>query len=204
MEADYLQLYAEESKQLLWSKTGMDMTRNAAVFIVFVMIIVAFGVQGPTAHGTTFFGSLVVFALALFEARLFRSQAASAYRVQVLERNFIPSVFDKQSASESNWEQQLASSYDHPLRPSFADAIAYRIAKNYFLIFLALDTSWLAKVYLYPQPAGSFREYISRLDLGILTGWAAVAFVIVFWVVFVIAVIRVRSQKKQKGYLHEQ
>ena len=201
MENDLLRLYAGEMKRLLWSKASMDMIRNVAVLILFGMILISFGFDEPTSHRVPYFGSLAMFALVLFETRLFRFHAVSDQRVQLLERNFIPTLLDPQNTPEQDWEQQLAASYANPAKPSFLEAIAYRIYKNYFLIFLALDISWLSKVYLSPQPASSFSEFVHRLDLGFFPGWATVGFMTVFWALFVWAVIRIRKLKKEKTYL---
>lgn len=196
-----MRLYAEEMKRLLWSKAGMDNIRNLAVLILFGMIFVSFGFNEPTSHRVPYFGSLAMFALVLFETRFFRFHAISDQRIQLLERNFIPAIFDPQKAPGKTWEQEFAASYASPVKPSFFEAIAYRIYKNYFLIFLALDTSWLSKVYLSPQPASSLSEFVHRLDLGFFSGWATVGFMAVFWALFVLALIRIRALRKQKLYL---
>lgn len=201
MESDLLTLYAAETKQLLWSKRGMDATRNAAVFILFAMIAVSFGLGEATGHRVPYFGSLAVFALVLFEARLFRTSVAGEHRVQLLEQNFLPSLFN-QPPLQTDWRQRLAESYAHPPKPSFLEALAGRIYKNYFLIFLALDTSWLAKVYLSPAPAQSFAEFVHRLDLGFFSGWITVGFMSLFWISFTAALLKIRSAKKHKDYLN--
>lgn len=201
MENDLLRLYAEEMKRLLWSKAGMDTIRNVAVLILFGMIFISFGFNEPTSHRVPYFGSLAMFALVLFETRLFRFHAVSDQRIQLLERNFIPTIFDPQNSPEKAWEQQLAASYANPVKPSFLESIAYRIYKNYFLIFLALDTSWLSKVYLSPQPASNLSEFVHRLDLGFFSGWATIGFMAVFWCLFVFALIRIKALKTQKIYL---
>lgn len=203
MENDYLKLYAAETERLLWSRGGMDATRNLAALILFGTIVVAFGFFEPTSHRVPFFSSLAVFALLLFEARLFRHHAVSQQRVRLLERNFLPPLFDQEVVPEKDWQRQLAAGYAHPVRPAFLEALAHRIYKNYFLIFLALDTGWLSKVYLSPQPANSFSQFVRRLDLGFLSGWVTLGFVLVFWTAFTVAVFRAKRAKKQKDYLNE-
>jgi uncharacterized membrane protein len=200
MEKDYLLIYTEEMKRLLWCKSAMDMTRNLAVLILFGMILIMFGFIEPTSHRVPYFGSLAVFALVIFETRLFRHFAVNEYRVQLLERNFVAPTLDNDMKPDKNWEKLLAESYDFPMKPNFLESIAFRIYKNYFILFLALDTSWLAKIYLYPQPAASFHEFVHRLDLGFFLGIYTLIFMTVFWLLFVYAMFWVNKKRKEKSY----
>ncbi len=196
MDGEWLKLYREEMKHLRWWKSGMDATRNIAVAILFGMIFVAFGFGEVTSHRVPYFGSLAVFALVLFEVRLYRFHAVTETRVRLLERNVIAPALDSTLDAEGGWEQQLAESYAHPPMPGFFKSIAFRIYKNYFILFMALDTSWLSKVYLSPEPPASFPEFVHRLDLGIFAGWATLAFMALFWTLFVVAVLWVRMKKR--------
>ncbi len=202
MENDILKIYSEEMKRMLWSKSGLDITRNISVAVLFGMIFISFGFTEPTSHRVPYFGSLAVFALVIFETRLFRYFSITEQRVRLIEKNFIAPMFDSQVKYEQNWEQQLSKSYTDPYKPSFLESIAYRIYKNYFIIFLALDTSWLSKLYLYPAPAKGFSEFVHRLDLGFFPGWATIAFMSLFWVLFVVALIFIAGRKKRKEYLN--
>lgn len=179
----------------------MDMTRNISVLILFGMIFISFGFAEPTSHRVPYFGSLAVFALVLFETRLFRFYSVSGQRVRLLETNFIAPMFDHEIRRELNWEEIMSASYTRPYKPPFLPSIAFRIYKNYFILFLALDTSWLSKLYLSPRPATSFSEFVHRLDLGIFPGWATLAFMAVFWILFVFSLIWVTLMKNKKEYL---
>ncbi len=201
MEGEWSTLYAEEMKRLRWWKSGMDTTRNIAVAILFGMIFVAFGFSEVTSHRVPYFGSLAVFALVLFEVRLFRFYAVTETRVRLLERNVVAPALDSDMTAEAGWQKQLAESYIRPPMPGFFEAIAFRIYKNYFILFLALDTSWLSKVYLAPEPPASLTEFVHRLDLGIFVGWATLAFMAVFWTLFVVAVLWVRTKKQSDPLL---
>jgi uncharacterized membrane protein len=201
MDKDELTLYTEEMKRYLWFKSGLDTTRNLAVMILFGMIFVSFGFSEPTSHRVPYFGSLAVFALVLFETRLFRFYAASETRIRLMERHMIGPLFDKGIKGDVQWRETLAETYSRSKMPGFFEAIAFRIYKNYFIIFLALDTSWISKLYLAPQPAEDFAEFVHRLDLGILPGWATLAFMGVFWILFILAVFWIRRRKSRHEYL---
>jgi uncharacterized membrane protein len=202
MEDDFLKIYSEETKRLLRSKSAMDTTRNISITILLGMILISFASAAPVSYHVPLFASLAVFVLLLFETWLFCSSFISERRVRLLEKNFIAPMFDGQVKIESNWQGVLSGNYVKTSRPPLLPSIAFRIYKNYFILYLAVDSSWLAKVYLSPEPPSSFSEFVSRLDLGVFVGWATVVFVVVFWLLFVIALIWVGVNQKKKEYLH--
>lgn len=202
MENDFLKLYTEEMKRLLQSKSRIDMTRNISVIILLGMILISFASAQPVSYQVPLFGSLVVFVMLLFETRLFCSSFIRERQVRLLERNFIATMFDNEVKTESDWKDILSGSVVKTSKPPFLTSLAFRIYKNYFILFVAIDSSWLAKVYLSPQAPSSFSEYVYRLDLGVFVGWATVAFVVVFWILFVVALIWVGVNLKKKEYLH--
>ena len=203
MEKDFLQLYREETKRLLWSNAAMDRSRNLAILILVAMVLVSFGFAETTSHRVSYFGSLAVFVLIFFEARLFRSYAVTNQRIEWLESKVNAATKNKQDALQAVPPQQLALAFANVRRPSFINGIAHRIYTTYFLIFLVLDTCWLLKVYLSPQPSLTFSEFVHRLDLGFFSGWATVAFMAVFWGLFIFISVRIRAMKKQNIQRYE-
>lgn len=73
------------------------------------------------------FGSLAVFALLLFETRLFCHSFITEKRVRLLERNFIAPMFDTQVKVEPDWDGVLSGSYiktpELPFLPSIASPL---------------------------------------------------------------------------------
>jgi len=201
MEKEDVALYAEEMRKYLWFKSGLDLTRNIAVAVLFGMIFVSFGFPEPTSHRVPYFGSLAVFALVLFETRLFRYFAVCETRIRILERHVVGASLEKAGKADIQWKHTLAETYVHPKMPGFFESIAFRIYKNYFIIFLALDTSWVSKAYLSPQPAESFVEFVHRLDIGIFVGWITMGFMALFWILFVLSVFWIRRRMPHHDYL---
>jgi uncharacterized membrane protein len=202
MEANLVKMYSEEMQHLMRNKSRMDLTRNISLVILLGMILISFASGQPVSYQVPLFGSLAVFVLLLFETRLFCSSFIRGKRVRLLEKNFIAPMFDIQVKTQSDWDGVLSGSYVKTSKPPFLPSIAFRIYRNYFILYLAIDSSWLTKVYLSPEPPSSFSEFVYRLDLGVFVGWAAVVFVVVFWLLFVIALIWVGVNQKKKEYLH--
>jgi hypothetical protein len=55
------------------------------------------------------------------------------------------------------------------------EAFGRRLRRNYFWIFLILYASWVAKIWLFPEPAGSIEEFVSRSAVGPLSGEIMIA-----------------------------
>lgn len=192
-------LYAEETRRSLSWRTAMDWTRNLSVLIVAGMAFVAFGLNGST-HYVLFFGSLAVFALLIFEARMHRFAQAPEDRLREIEKNYFAPALDVGVSADASWRERLAKSL-LSTAPSvgFIEAIAARVSKNYFVIFLALDSCWLSKLYLDPRPATSLVEFWHRVDFGFVPGWAILLFLVPFWGSLVGLTVWFRLKEKYLG-----
>lgn len=184
-----LPLYREEVAQALSFRRALELTRNVAIAIVAGMALVVFGLP-EASHLVLFFGSLCVFALALVEARTHRFAQVREHRLRAIERNYFAPSLDPSLVPEPGWRDELARGLaNSPLHVGFLEALAVRIKLNYFLIFIALDSCWLSKLYLYPAPAQSFHEFAQRADLGLVPGLLVLAFLPLFWGSFIALIV---------------
>ena len=174
-------LYAQEVRRVLAWRRGLDATRNLAIGIVAAMALVAFGLQ-DSSHLVLFLGSLTVFALAIFESRMYQFAEVSEQRLRDIEREHFGPLLDRSLQPTPGWREALGRGLS-AAGPgvSFIEAFAARILRNYFLIFLALDACWFLKLYLYPDPAASLGELVRRADLGVLPGWLVLSVVVPVW-----------------------
>jgi uncharacterized membrane protein len=191
--------YAEEVRRALSWREAMERTRDLSVVIVAGMAFIAFGLTGST-HLVLFLGSLAIFALLIFEARMFRFSELSEQRLRQIEENYFAPALDPALTPVSNWREVLAKSLvSTEPAVGFIEAFATRIARNYFIIFLALDVCWFSKLYLDPTPATSWSAFEHRADLGILPGWAVLLVVVPVWGSYIALIIWLWLKNKYLG-----
>jgi len=168
------QLYHESVKQELATKRSMEMTSNLSVFIIAGMMYFIFGFPESSSHLVAIIGSLTVFVLQIFEARIYMKNYTYRKRVDEIEETLL-----KQK------EIPDAAVHYSGAGVNFVYAFAATAWKNYILIFLTLDACWFAKLYLFPFPAASWSEFLSRPQSGFLPGWFFFAFAGVFWIIYI-------------------
>lgn len=167
------QLYHESVKQELATKRSMEMTSNLSVFIIAGMMYFIFGFPETSSHLVAIIGSLTVFVLQIFEARIFMKNYVYRKRVDEMEETLV----------KQNEIPDGAILYSG-MGINFVYAFAATAWKNYILIFLTLDACWFSKLYLFPAPASSWSEFLSRPESGFIPGWFFFAFAGVFWLIY--------------------
>jgi len=191
-------LYKQEVKRLLGFRRSMDMTRNLSVLCLAGQAYFAFGFPTTSSHLILILGSLIIFLFQFFEAVTSQQAETSGYRVRLMERNALLPNVDPTYSAAKDWEKELVQSLTSPKpRMNFVDAFSGRIWKGYFIIFLTLDVCWFSKLYLFPHTAGSWTEFLSRLQFGALPGWTFLAFASAFWITY--TTLTVLFLKKYKG-----
>ena len=182
-------LFKEESSNLLSLRQQMESTRNLSTLIVAAMAIMTFAFS-DSSQLILFLGSLSVFALLIFESRIYRDYDVSMKKVLSIQDKYI---FTDNETELSN--ERILSEVFEPV--SFIEAFAVRIYKNYLIIFFALDACWFSKLYLFPDAADSWSEFVERAGLGFVPGLFILAVVGVVWITYFILIIWLK--KKYKG-----
>jgi hypothetical protein len=81
----------------------------------------------------------------------------------------------------ADWAESLAENLLHPkFTISMAEALGRRYRRNYMWIYVILAVSWMANIWLYPMPAGSWSQFLERAGLGVLPGWVVLTAGLVF------------------------
>ena len=178
-------------------RNRLDTTTNWAVLSAGAMLSFAF--SSPTSpHFVIPVDSILVAVFLVMEARRYRYYEIWSNRVRVLETGYLASMLAPESVPrDQEWASHLASDL---LTPHFTisvwEAIGRRLRRNYIWLFALLALSWNLKVYLYPEPARSFGEFILRAQVGVVPGWIVFLVGFIFnsaLFIFAIGTIRLRE-----------
>jgi uncharacterized membrane protein len=88
-----------------------------------------------------------------------------------METDFYAAILVPPFHPSPEWAESLAENLLSPSFPiSIWEAFGRKLRRNYFWIFLILYASWAAKIWLYPQPAVTVREFVQRSAVGSVSG----------------------------------
>ena len=118
-----------------------------------------------------------------------------------MERFFYPAMLGDRV--DANWHQLLLAELAKPRSPmSRADALGWRLGRNYLWIYTAVLVAWLAKLDL-AQPKGwvlSFPEAFTLADIGSFPGWLVALGVALFYLHLIwLAVRAFRTYPQEEG-----
>jgi uncharacterized membrane protein len=179
-------------------RTRLDNTTYWAVLTVGGALSFAFS-SPNNPHFLIPIISILVAIFLLMEARRYRYYEIWASRVRVIETGYFAQMLSPDGVPrDQEWASHLASDL---LTPHFTisvwEAIGRRLRRNYIWLFALLAASWNLKVYLHPQPALSFDEFIRRAQVGLVPG--GFVFFIGFVFNFVLAAFAVGTIKLREA-----
>ena len=153
-------------------RTRLDNTTYWAVLTVGGALSFAFS-SPNNPHFLIPIISILVAIFLLMEARRYRYYEIWASRVRVIETGYYAQMLAPDGMPrDQEWASHLASDL---LTPHFTisvwEAIGRRLRRNYVWLFALLALSWNLKVYLHPQPAQTFDEFLLRAQVGVVSGW---------------------------------
>lgn len=161
-------------------RARLDATTNWAVITTGASLTFAF--SSPTNTPIVLIINTLLILLFLFiEARRYRYYELWTSRVRIMEQNFFGGLLAPPFMPRSDWANRLNESLHNPRFPiSLPEALGRRYRRNYAPIFLLLALSWIAKIFIHPEEARTFNEFLSRAEIGPLSG----GFVFLFGVSF--------------------
>lgn len=160
---------AEIQRANVW-RQRLDTTTNWAVVSTGATLSIAFS-QPNIHHGIIILNTLLVMWFLFIEARRYRYYELWSYRVRLMETDFYAAMLVPPFHPSPEWAESLAENLLSPSFPiSIWEAFGRRLRRNYFWMFLILYASWAAKIWLFPQPAGSLDEFIQRSAVGPVSG----------------------------------
>jgi uncharacterized membrane protein len=171
---------AEVQRANVW-RQRLDTTTNWAVVSTGATLSIAFS-QPNVNHAIIILNTLLVVWFLFIEARRYRYYELWSYRVRLMETDFYAPMLVPPFHPSPEWAESLAENLLTPSFPiSMQEAFGRRLRRNYFWIFLILYAAWVAKIWLFPQPAAGLNEFISRSALGPLSGQAMIGLGFAFY-----------------------
>jgi uncharacterized membrane protein len=160
---------AEIHRANVW-RLRLDTTTNWAVVATGATLSVAFS-QPEIHHGIIILNTLLVIWFLFIETRRYRYYELWSYRVRLMETDFYAAMLVPPFHPSPEWAESLAENLLSPRFPiSIWEAFGRRLRRNYVWIFLILYAAWVAKIWLFPQPAAGLKEFIQRSAVGPISG----------------------------------
>lgn len=186
---------AEVQRANVW-RQRLDTTTNWAVVATGATLSIAFS-QPDVHHGIIILNTLLVTWFLFIEARRYRYYELWSYRVRLMETDFYAAMLVPPFHPSPEWAESLAENLLSPRFPiSMLEAFGRRLRRNYLWIFLILYFSWLAKIWLFPNPPATLEELIIRATVGPLSGSLMVSLGLIFYgSLFLIALLTIRMTR---------
>jgi uncharacterized membrane protein len=169
-------LYRGEVTRANTWRTRLDATTNWAVVTVGAALTFVFGApQNP--HFMLLLVLLLVVTFLHIEARRYRYYALWAYRVHLMETDFLAAMLAPPFKPASDWGDHLAESLRQPtFLISQWEAMGRRFKRNYVWLIALLLISWWAKLAIHPTPATDWATVVERAAFGHIPGaWVIAA-----------------------------
>jgi len=167
-----MHVYRGELQRINNWRQRMDRTTNWA--IVVTSGIITFSLSNPNIpHWTVLPGLFLAYILLFTEARRYRHYDQWRGRVRALEELFLAKFFDRDMEINEKWVKILSDDFKNPkFKMSWEEAVKRRLKRIYVWIIAVFTSVWIAKIYMHPERATSFRIFFDRIagPLGISVG----------------------------------
>lgn len=189
---------AEVNRANVW-RQRLDTTTNWAVVVTGATLSIAFS-QPEIHHGIIILNTLLVMWFLFIEARRYRYYELWSYRVRLMETDFYAAMLVPPFHPSAEWAESLAENLLAPSFPiSLSEAFGRRLRRNYFWIFLILYASWVAKIWLFPEPALDLARFIQRAAIGPVSGEIMLLLGLLFYSALTLIAITTLSMNQATG-----
>lgn len=177
----------------------LDLTIDWAIVVVTALLALAFQGSDVSAY-VLLIGFVAVTLFLLFDVRRYRTYDASRARVRILEENLFASSLQPTEIPVEDWRAELGSDLRVPkLRVGYWEALARRLRRVYFPLYVLLGVAWLFRITIYA--AGE--SWTETASIPGVPGTAVVALVAVFFVVLTVYTFWPR-EREARGEFHGQ
>lgn len=190
-------LYRGEIQRANTWRQRLDATTNWAVITAAAALTFVFG-EPTNPHFVFLLVLLLVFTFLMIEARRYRYYVLWAYRVHLMETDFLASMFVPPFRPSSDWGSNLAQTLTDPSFPIDPwQAVGRRFRRNYFWLMSLLLASWLIKLTIHPSRTASWSTVVERAGVGpvpgpFIIGGTAAMFVSLILIAFAARLSRTR------------
>jgi uncharacterized membrane protein len=152
---------AEVQRANVW-RQRLDSTTNWAVLTTGAVLSII-SASSETPHLVILLNLLLVTVFLVIEARRYRYYELWSYRVRLMETDFFAPMLVPPFQPSPEWAEALA---EHLLQPAFPisslEAIGRRLRRNYIWIYLIIAIAWLTHLWLKPERARTWQEFITH------------------------------------------
>lgn len=201
--------YRGEMARMMSWRDRLDRTTNWAIAAVAAMLSVSLSAP-DSHHGVLLFAMVLVFLLLNIESRRYRFFHVYRSRVRLIERNYYVRIFSPRDMLDpSVWMSQLSEDLRLPrFSMGYTEAMARRLRRNYFWLFLILLAAWLLKTTARRlQPEGndsvfihSTGEWVQNTAIFSLSGWIVLAVILIFYGCLIFIMYKYRESKGELAY----
>ncbi len=178
-------LYRGEIQRANTWRQRLDATTNWAVITVAGALTFVFG-EPTNPHFVFLLVLLLVLTFLMIEARRYRYYVLWAYRVHLMETDFLASMFVPPFRPSPDWGANLAQTLREPSFPiEHWQAVGRRFMRNYFWLMSLLIFSWAIKLSIHPTRAMSLKTVLERAGVGPIPGLFVVGAVLLIDVVLI-------------------
>jgi uncharacterized membrane protein len=161
----------------------MDATTNWAAATTAGMITVTFGIGAP--HFVLLLALAFDVVFLLMESRRYRTYHIWRTRLNTLNRYLVAPVLDPAEAPDPEERRRQLARLAHELGGTtpdlpLAQAVGFRVHRNYGYVFGIVVLSWLLKLMVHPVPAGGVGDVVERAAIGPVAGAAVIGGVVAF------------------------
>ena len=175
-------LYRGEIQRANTWRQRLDATTNWAVITAAGVLTFVFG-EPTNPHLVFLLVILLVLIFLMIEARRYRYYVLWAYRVHLMETDFLAPMFVPPFRPSADWGANVAQTLMEPSFPiDIWQAIGRRFTRNYFWLMSLLMMSWGIKLTIHPTRTVSFSTVLARAAVGPVPGSLVLGFVLAIYV----------------------
>jgi len=191
-------LYRGEIQRANTWRTRLDATTNWAVITVAAALTFVFA-EPLNPHFVFLLVLLLVLTFLMIEARRYRYYVLWAYRVHLMETDFLAAMFVPPFRPSADWGSNLAQTLIEPSFPiDLWQAVGRRFRRNYLWLMSLLLISWLIKLTIHPSRTTSWSTILDRAGVGSVPGPFIVTAVVLVYGGLVVTALAANVSRRER------